>query len=301
MGQLREKRMKRPQVAITGCRGVLAAHLISVGRHCDWHFFQGDITDPADMLSWIKGLPQLDAAIHLAAVTSVRAVEENREAAFAANVVGVQNFLDGLRQTGQIGTTWFFFASSSHVYRSSDWPITETDPLAPISYYGETKYRAEKAIETYRQHGGPICIGRIFSYTSPFQSREFVIPSLSQKIRLCEPRGKVLVHGSNTVRDYLLADQVAGVILRLMQQRMDGVINIGSGQGTRIGEFAEEIRRQVGRADVELDMQTGPHNLLIADTAQLRQLNCQMKAELGQIVRSHFSSVPFVMEELPHG
>ncbi|MDD4941480.1 MAG: NAD(P)-dependent oxidoreductase [Candidatus Omnitrophica bacterium] len=79
-----------------------------------------------------------------AALTNVEFCEENRDAAWAANVTGPEN----VAHLCKIFRAKLVFFSSEYVFDGQAGPYSETDTPHPISVYGETKLAAERAVQS---------------------------------------------------------------------------------------------------------------------------------------------------------
>ena len=108
----------------------------------------GDAAVVADLLK----RERVDAVLHCAARSLVGESMENPAKYFRENVAGGIALLDGIRAAG---TGRIVFSSSAATYGLPErTPIVETDPIRPISAYGETKRSVEGAIHWYGQAYG---------------------------------------------------------------------------------------------------------------------------------------------------
>jgi UDP-glucose 4-epimerase len=90
--------------------------------------------------------------------------------------------------------------------------------------------------------------------------RRFAAEDLTQPFRL---------FGAEDVRDLSLADDLVAHVRALMGKQATGLVNIGSGRGTKISDFTQSLaprRLQIVNAS------EGAPTSLVADTARLRQL-----------------------------
>ena len=92
-------------------------------------------------------------------------MNSNKIKAFKVNTLGTENLVDAILVNNN-KVRWVFFASTSHVYSSSRKKISEKSRIDPISYYGKTKYYAEKKLKKLNKKKIKVCIGRIFSTTN---------------------------------------------------------------------------------------------------------------------------------------
>lgn len=115
-------------------------------------YTQLDIRSKGDTKSLISSF-QPDVILNAAAITDVDWCEANREEAWKANVVGVENLIEAAKKVG----ARLMHVSSDYVFDGKSGPYSEEDKPSPISYYGKTKLASENAI---RVSGVPHAIVR---------------------------------------------------------------------------------------------------------------------------------------------
>ena len=140
---------------------------------------------------------------------------------------------------------WIFIASTCQVYKSKKNKLTESDLLAASNDYSESKIKQELIIKRYHKLKYNICIGRIFSYTSKFQKKDFFIPSLFMKLQ--KSKNTITIFGSNKIRDFLYSLDVVKIIYKLMLQNAFGTINIGSGNPVSIKDIATYMKNKINK------------------------------------------------------
>lgn len=269
------------RVAITGGRGVLAG---AFDNRWDLRAYPGDVVDLEGLSQWMSDHQPLDAVIHLAAIVPIPRVEADPWRAFQSNVVGTGHVLEAIRALEQ--RPWTFVASTSHVYRSSAQPLHEDCPLEPISLYGKTKWMAEElATILANKYDLPLCVGRIFSYSSAAQPDSYLIPSLFRRIRQAQPNVTVEVAGLAGTRDFLSAHEVARIIGELLAQGATGIFNIASGRRQSLRELAEAVCEKLARTDLTL-ADTGGESHLVADVSKLRALGIHPRFQLDDLLSS---------------
>jgi nucleoside-diphosphate-sugar epimerase len=229
--------MKFNKIGITGATGVLGQIILKRFKELGIHYslFEGDVRFLNDFKIWFEN-NKFVGIIHLAAIVSTSVVKNNFDMAIDINVNGTKNLIDALNLSKQ--TPWLFYSSTSHVYESKNIPILETDIIKPISEYGKTKYLAENIIiENYENY----CIGRIFSFYHKTQKKPFLYPTMIERIKNENLEKLFELYGANSVRDFLNAEEVVNIILKLMNFRANGIYNIGSGKGTKIKDFVQNL------------------------------------------------------------
>ena len=159
------------KIGITGGTGSLGKNLISSKNQFQYSLFKSDIRDKQKVFQWIKN-NNFYAVIHLAAIVPIKTVNKNKKKAYQVNYLGTKNLVDAIIDSN---IKWFFFSSTSHVYKSSKKKkISENSIKKPISYYGKTKFLAEKYIIKNLGKKKRYCIGRIFSTSNINQKKKII-------------------------------------------------------------------------------------------------------------------------------
>jgi nucleoside-diphosphate-sugar epimerase len=257
------------RIGITGGRGtlgkILQAQLAS--ERLAYDAFGGDICRPEELRAWLQ-TGGFDAVIHFAALVPTQSVQANPARAFQVNVGGTANLVAEMGALAK--KPWLFYASSSHVYRPQPTPIDEAAPVAPINPYGLSKRLGEQVVEASASAAGvPYCIGRIFSFYHPSQTGSFLYPSLMRRFAVEDLTQPFKLFGAEDVRDLSLADDLVAHVRALALRQATGLVNIGSGKGTKISDFVQSV---APRKLAIVNASEGPATSLVADTARLRQL-----------------------------
>jgi len=100
-----------------------------------------DITDRQQVLDVI-GEVRPDAVIHGAAMTDVDKCELDKDACWLQNVTAVEHIVEGCHQTG----AFLCHVSTDFIFDGEEGPYDEQAEGNPISFYGWSKYAAEKVV-----------------------------------------------------------------------------------------------------------------------------------------------------------
>jgi UDP-glucose 4-epimerase len=143
-----------------------------------------------------------------------------------------------------------YLSSGGAVYGDPDrLPVDEDEPALPISPYGALHLSAEMCAQAYaRRFGMPLNILRCANVYGPGQASDRdqgVIAIFLDRINRGLP---VSIFGDGkALRDYVLVDDVASVVARVVEDRIDvGTVNVGSGQGHTVLEVLDAISSSVG-------------------------------------------------------
>ncbi len=251
------------KIGITGGRGVLGTILVKKMKSWNYEYdsFKGDISKIDDIREWVNS-NNFDSIIHLAAIVPASVVKDSLVRAFEVNAVGTRNLAEVLKEKSK--NIWLFYASTSHVYKSSDKPISEKGTIEPVSEYGLTKYSGELLARKIYEN---LCIGRIFSMYHKTQKPPFLYPNIIKRLKTEDLDKEFELYGGESYRDFLNAEEVADIILELMNKNACGIYNIASGNGIKVKDFVQSI------TDKKIKIKSlGEPDYLVANINKLEKL-----------------------------
>ncbi len=218
------------------------------------------------VFDWVKK-NKLNVIIHLAAKVPIKEVNKNKKKTKKINYFGTKNLVDACIKEN---INWFFFASTSHVYRSSKKKILEKNKTAPISYYGKTKLLAEKyIIKNFEKHGISYCIGRIFSTTNINQKKNYLVPDLKNKIK--KNKGTLILKNLNHYRDFISMKDLSKIIFILLNKKFKGIINMASGKKIHLKLIAKIILKKFKKKNFRFQDNKKP-TFLIGNINRLKKI-----------------------------
>lgn len=158
-----------------------------------------DITDYHSVTSVLERILP-DRIYHLASQSFVPLSWSAPQLTFEVNLVGTLNILEAakrLRPTPRI-----LFAGSSEEYglvAPHHCPITEDQPLFPLSPYGVSKVAGELACRQYvRSYGMHVVTTRAFNHTGPRRGELFATSNFAKQIALIEKeKQEPVIHVGN--------------------------------------------------------------------------------------------------------
>lgn len=265
----------KKNVMVTGCAGFIGSHLAEamlkkgyhvVGidnfitgsrenikllkRYPNFRFIKHDLTAPLPRrVQWLKGL-KAQTIVHLASPASPPDYQKYWLETMLVNSVGTLQLLELARKH----RARFVFASTSEVYgdpkqhpqKESYWG--NVNSYGPRAMYDESKRFAEALIWNYRKTlGVNTGIVRVFNTFGPRMRPEdgrVVINFLTQAVR-----GKPLtVHGTGQqTRAFCYIDDMVAGLLKLIESRVEGPINLGNPAEFSVNELAAKIESIVGK------------------------------------------------------
>ncbi|MBC8154667.1 MAG: NAD(P)-dependent oxidoreductase [Bacteroidetes bacterium] len=150
----------KKRILLTGANGLLGQKLVNLlTQHTDidliatargsnrlphtagYIYESMDITDRQQVLDVVTRT-QPHVIIHTAAMTNVDQCESEKDACWAQNVTAVESLVDACR----LNDTFLVHVSTDFIFDGKSGPYDEEADPNPISFYGWSKYAAEKAV-----------------------------------------------------------------------------------------------------------------------------------------------------------
>jgi nucleoside-diphosphate-sugar epimerase len=256
---------------ITGHNGNLGKKFIKTFNKIKYDKFKGDISKKGHVDDWIKK-NNFDLILHFASIVPTSIVKNNYKKAYRVNVEGTKFLVDSIIKY-QKNIKWFFFASTSHVYKSSSLKIRENFPIKPVSKYGLTKYDAENyVLKKLKPKKIKHCIGRIFSIADN-KGKEFLIPSLLKKFKT--KKKSIEFEDLNHYRDFITTKQISRIIYLLWLKKISGIINIANGEKIFLKDIALYLGEKNNKNIIFKD--TNKMTKIIANISRLKAIKYKFK------------------------
>src|SRR5947209_3075587 len=174
-------------------------------------YVQGDVRDPADLASVLKGV---DGVVHLAGIVGDPACNADPDSAWTTNYLGTIYLAEACRRAG-VGR--FVFASSCSNYGlhiGAD--VDEWAPLNPQSVYAQTKIQSEHYLLSVRDELFSPCILRFATLYGLSQRMRFdlAVNVMTVKAAL---ENKVVVHGGDQWRPFLHVRDATRAIIHILE------------------------------------------------------------------------------------
>jgi UDP-glucose 4-epimerase len=156
--------------------------------------------------------------------------------------------IEALRERPQVGLT--YLSSGGAVYGNPvRLPVSERDAPLPISTYGASHLAAEAYVEmAARRSGSLLQVVRCSNVYGPHQAYgdQGVVAIFLHRISGGQ---SIQIFGDGSaLRDYVLVEDVAGVVSHLVIHRIDiGMVNVGSGVGLTVLDVAKTVGAAIGK------------------------------------------------------
>lgn len=232
----------------------------------------GDAAVPAELERALGGVGEV---VYSAGGLLPAASEEDPERDAELTLAPLRATLDALETRRRVRLT--YVSSGGTVYGDPErLPVPETAPTHPRGAYGRLHLACEEEIARRRSERGLQarilrCATVYGEHQRPDRGQGAVATFLHRIQRGEEIR---LFGGESTIRDYVYAGDVAGVIADLLGRAdAPAILNVGSGKGTSLLELLRLAERQVGReAKVEkLPERDFDVHEIVLDIGQLRR------------------------------
>jgi UDP-glucose 4-epimerase len=215
--------------------------------------------------------PDLDAVVHLAAVTSVLGSVQRPEKVHRVNVDVTAALLELVRDRG---VSTFVLASTNAVVGAFEGTFTEQVPLRPLTPYGATKAAAEMVVSGYAgAYGLRAPVLRLTNVYGPgMKDKDSFVP------RMLKAAGRdegVQVYGDGLQRrDLVHVHDVARAFTMAVADWPTGPTIVGSGTSVTVLDMLEAARKATGRAiPVEhVPAKDGEMPAVVVDVSRARSL-----------------------------
>ena len=213
-----------------------------------------------------------DAIFHLAAQSFVPSSWTAPAETFHINVIGQIHLFEAIRSLGLDPVVQVACSSEEYgLVHKHETPITELNPLRPLSPYAVSKVAQDLlAYQYHRSYGLRAVRTRGFNHEGPRRGEVFVMSNFAKQIAAIEAglhEPVIRVGNLDAVRDFTdVRDIVRAYWLAATRGEPGEVYNLASGRGITIREMLDRL---LAMSRVEVRVETDPARLRPSDVEVL--------------------------------
>ena len=249
----------------------------------DLILFEGDMRDLTSVKQ-VVAETKPDLIYHLAAQSFVPTSWTAPQETITSNIVGQLNVFEAVRDLKLPAKILVTGSSEEYglVYEN-EIPITEENPLRPLSPYGVSKVGQDLlGFQYFHSYGMHIIRTRAFNHTGPRRGEVFVTSNFCKQVVMIEKglQAPVMMVGNlEAKRDFTdVRDIVRAYWLALEKGKAGEVYNICSGRSWVIRELLDKILELSG---VKVDVKSDPTRLRPSDVKILQGSHDKFTRETG--------------------
>ncbi|MCB0310746.1 MAG: NAD-dependent epimerase/dehydratase family protein, partial [Bdellovibrionales bacterium] len=192
---------------------------------------------------------EADVVVHAAAQISVRVSMENPYLDAHVNVAGIAHILQQFPRE-RLPYVVFISTGGALYGEQDEFPASEDHPIRPTSVYGQSKYCSELFLDLWRREFGleyaALRLGNVYGPRQNPHGEAGVVAIFCERMLHNQ---EVLINGSGQqTRDFVYVADVANAVKEVVQRRVSGVFNIGTGKECSVNHIFEILCK-----DMQLD------------------------------------------------
>lgn len=189
------------------------------------------------------------------------------------------NFLQRLLNSG---TRHIVGLGTCIEYKISNQPLSEAStPIAPTTTYARCKNELRLALEAQAQMTGAVFSwARVFYPYGPGEHPSRLCSSIIRKLSAGE---KIVLKTPDSTKDYIFIEDLAAALLTVVESKVRGAINLGTGIGISVRQIARTLAEMMQKVELIEEMvppEIDPLGYVVADASRLRQLGWQPQHDL---------------------
>lgn len=240
---------------VTGHRGFVGRNIMAALREVGYAVTGWDIAAPYryDCRNGFREHrhAEFDLVIHCAALVDGRETIEHKAALLGAYNLQLDGAMFEWALRARPGRIVYFSSSAAYPTRLQKgsyvgYRLKEGDVGGdPDASYGWVKLTGERIADEVRKAGVPVTVVRPFSGYGSDQDPKYPFPAMIARAARLEAPFAVWGDGQQ-VRDFIHIDDIVSAVLALVDQRVDGPVNLGTGRATTMDDLANLAMRSVG-------------------------------------------------------
>ncbi|MDR3112971.1 MAG: NAD(P)-dependent oxidoreductase [Endomicrobium sp.] len=161
------------------------------------------------------------------------------------------------------------FSGTCFEYKFKNPPLKESDELSPQTVYAKCKNYLRELSEIYcGQNGISFGWGRIFYVYGHNENKKRLTAHIIESIK---NNREVTINTGSLVKDYIYSKDIAGAFVKFLDSDVEGAVNICTGHGVTLDNYALTIANKLGRPDLIkiLNEPTTQPPIIIGDNSRL--------------------------------
>jgi GDP-4-dehydro-6-deoxy-D-mannose reductase len=248
------------------------------------HLHECELKDPHAVLRLLKNL-RPERIYHLASQSNVATSWNSPRETLVNNVTAQLNLFEAIKLLELVDSRVLISGSSEEyglVYED-ELPVSETNPLRPLSPYAVSKVTQDTLAFQYHQSFGlQVIRTRSFNHTGPRQADVFVASNFAKQIVMIEKGIQppvIRVGNLEAQRDFTdIRDVVKAYELALTHCVPGEVYNIGSDRAYTIGQVLEIL---LAMSKLKIEVKTDPDRMRPSDVPIMRCDSSKFRAKTG--------------------
>ncbi len=276
-------------LAVVGARGFLGGAVAHIAARSGWRVQEFTLSAPAIRDGQLHPTaPKWDAVAWCAGAINPHMVQTS-SATQGLEPNGVSEFLRALR-SAQLTPTFVYASSGGTVYGAPETPpFREDSPTHPVNSYGHIKLQTENLILEIAEKPRVLRLSNLYGPRQPSTPGQGVI---GHWLRAVAAGDDIVMFGNPTsTRDYVYIEDAAEAVIAAAAayEVVGGVLNVGSGNGTSLGELIDHIEAAIHPRVVNVQREAARptdtnHSWLDIERARL-VLNWSPKVDLDDGIR----------------
>jgi GDP-4-dehydro-6-deoxy-D-mannose reductase len=247
------------------------------------HLSEADLRDYSSIHAVLDRV-RPEFIFHLAAQSFVPSSWTAPAETLSTNILGQTHLFEAVRSLGLDPVIQIACSSEEYgLVKPEETPITEENPLRPLSPYAVSKVSQDYlGYQYFQSYGLKVIRTRGFNHTGPRRGEVFVTSNFARQIALIEA-GKqppvIRVGNLDSVRDFTdVRDMVRAYWLAVNHGRPGEVYNIASGSGITIRELLDRL---LALSKVKVSTEVDPARLRPSDVEILLGDASKFRADTG--------------------
>lgn len=256
-------------------------HILGIMKQI--HIEDADLLDSHSLYNLLNKIkPQY--IFHLAAQSFVPTSWASPAATLEVNVIGSAHLFEAVRQANLDAVIQIACSSEEYgLVHENELPITENNPLRPLSTYAVSKVAMDYlGYQYFMSYGMKIIRTRGFNHSGPRRGDAFVESNFAKQIAMIEKGQQepiVYVGNLDSSRDYTdVRDMVRGYLLAVQKGKPGDVYNICSGRDIKIKDMLDYL---LSLSKTKVEIKEDPKRMRPSDVPVLLGDNSKFKKVTG--------------------